>query len=77
PFGHNPPEIWSALQQVMNRSVPGFAQPSAMAPAAALARRLLELAPDNLQHVTFTNSGAETVEAAIKACRAATGRMTI
>ncbi|HCX77826.1 MAG TPA: putrescine aminotransferase, partial [Firmicutes bacterium] len=49
----------------------------AMAPAAALARRLLELAPDNLQYVTFTNSGAETVEAAIKACRAATGRMTI
>lgn len=77
PFGHNPSEIWSALQQVKTRSVPGFAQPSAMAPAAALARRLLELAPDNLQHVTFTNSGAETVEAAIKACRAATGRMTI
>lgn len=77
PFGHNPPEIWSALNLVNARSIPGFIQPSAMAPAAALARRLLALAPENLKHVTFTNSGAETVEAAIKACRSATGRMQI
>ncbi|MDD4658080.1 MAG: aminotransferase class III-fold pyridoxal phosphate-dependent enzyme, partial [Eubacteriales bacterium] len=77
PFGHNPPEIWSALNLVNARSIPGFIQPSAMAPAVALARRLLALAPENLKHVTFTNSGAETVEAAIKACRSATGRMQI
>jgi acetylornithine/succinyldiaminopimelate/putrescine aminotransferase/predicted amino acid dehydrogenase len=77
PFGHNPPEIWSALQQVNTRSIPGFAQPSSLAPATALARSLLALAPENLKHVTFTNSGAEAVEAAIKACRSATGRLTI
>lgn len=77
PFGHNPPEIWSALQHVNTMSVPGFAQPSALAPATALARSLLALAPENLRHVTFTNSGAEAVEAAIKACRSATGRLTI
>jgi acetylornithine/succinyldiaminopimelate/putrescine aminotransferase/predicted amino acid dehydrogenase len=77
PFGHNPPAIWSALEQVKSRSVPGFAQPSALAPAAALAKRLIELAPEGLEQVTFTNSGAEAVEAAIKACRAATGRLTI
>lgn len=77
PFGHNPPEIWSALEEVKNRTVPGFAQPSALGPAAALAKRLIELAPLGLDHVTFTNSGAEAVEAAIKICRAATGRRTI
>lgn len=77
PFGHNPPEIWSALNLVNANSIPGFVQPSAMAPAAALAKQLLALAPENLRHVTFTNSGAEAVEAAIKACRSATGRMRI
>lgn len=77
PFGHNPEEIWAALEQVKNKSIPGFAQPSALGPAAALAKRLIELAPEGLKHVTFTNSGAEAVEAAIKVCRAATGRTTI
>ena len=33
-----------------------------------------QVAPANLRYVTFTNSGAESVEAAIKMCRAATGR---
>lgn len=77
PLGHNPPEIWAGLELAKNKTVPGFAQPSALAPAAALARRLIELAPPGLEHVTFTNSGAEAVEAAIKMCRAATGRSTI
>lgn len=77
PFGHNPQEIWAALDTVKNGSIPGFVQPSALGPAAELARRLVELAPEGLEYVTFTNSGAEAVEAAIKLCRAATGRMTI
>lgn len=77
PFGHNSPGVWSAIDQVRTKSVPGFAQPSALGPAAALAKRLIELAPEGLDHVTFTNSGAEAVEAAIKACRSATGRKLI
>lgn len=77
PFGHNPPEIWAALESVKDRGIPGFAQPSALTPAANLARRLVELAPQGLEHVTFTNSGAEAVEAAVKMCRSATGRMII
>lgn len=77
PFGHNPGEIWAALDRVRTESIPGFAQPSALAPAASLAKRLIELAPDGLDYVTFTNSGAEAVEAAIKVCRAATGRRKI
>lgn len=77
PLGHNPPEIWAALESARDKAIPGFAQPSALQPAATLARRLIELAPPGLEHVTFTNSGAEAVEAAIKMCRAATGRKLI
>lgn len=77
PLGHNPPEIWAALEAAKSKAIPGFAQPSALTPAATLARRLIELAPPGLRYVTFTNSGAEAVEAAIKMCRAATGRKTI
>ena len=77
PFGFNPPEIWEALEEVRNKALPSFIQPSALGSAGRLARRLIELAPDGLQYVTFTNSGAETVEAAIKMARSATGRLGI
>lgn len=77
PFGFNPPEIWEALEEVRNNAWPSFIQPSALEAAGELARRLIELAPSGLTYVTFTNSGAETVEAAIKIVRAATGRMGI
>src|SRR5690606_10040085 len=42
-----------------------------------LARRLIAVAPPGLRYVTFANSGAEAVEAAIKLARAATGRRRI
>ena len=77
PFGHNYPDMWAAVEEVKKKALPGFAQPSALGPATALARRLIELAPPGLEHVTFANSGAEAVEAAIKMCRAATGRPVI
>ena len=39
--------------------------------------RLLAVAPPGLAHVVFTNSGAESVEAAIKLARCRTGRTGI
>ncbi len=77
PFGFNPPEIWGALEEVRDNAWPSFIQPSALEAAGELARRLIELAPPGLKYVTFTNSGAETVEVAIKMARSATGRMGI
>jgi len=77
PFGYNPPEIWEALVGVRDTGEPSFTQPSALAAAGELARRLIEVAPPGLELVTFTNSGAETVEAAIKMARSATGRLGI
>jgi acetylornithine/succinyldiaminopimelate/putrescine aminotransferase/predicted amino acid dehydrogenase len=74
PFGFNPPAIWRSLLDVRRASEPSFVQPSLSDAAGELAEELLAIAPPNLRYVTFTNSGAESVEAAIKMCRAATGR---
>ncbi len=77
PFGFNPPEICQAAMEVFQAGEPSFIQPSALEAAGDLAQQLIEIAPGNLRYVTFTNSGAEAVEAAIKLARAATGRMGI
>ena len=77
PFGHNPPAIWNSLRNVESSGEPNFVQPSLLDAAGMLAKQLLAVAPGNLRHVTFTNSGAESVEAAIKLCRAATRRQGI
>jgi acetylornithine/succinyldiaminopimelate/putrescine aminotransferase/predicted amino acid dehydrogenase len=77
PFGFNPPEICQAVMEVIEVGEPSFIQPSALSAAGELGKRLIEIAPGNLRYVTFTNSGAESVEAAIKLARAATGRRGI
>jgi acetylornithine/succinyldiaminopimelate/putrescine aminotransferase/predicted amino acid dehydrogenase/acyl carrier protein len=73
-LGHNPPEIWSALEVARQRGTPNFVQPSYLEAAGELADRLLRVVPPGLLRVTFANSGAEAVEAAMKMCRMATGR---
>lgn len=75
PFGHNPPEIWAAIEQLRVDAEPSLSQPSTPVAAAELAGRLAELT--GLPHSFFVNSGAEAVEAAIKVVRAATGRRLI
>ena len=77
PFGFNHPEVWQALHAVQQNLEPSFVQPSLLDGAGELAQRLIEIAPEGLAYVTFANSGTEAVEAAIKLCRAATGRMGI
>ena len=77
PFGFNHPYIWDAVNQVRDTAEPSFVQPSYLNAASELAKRLVEIAPPGLRYVTFANSGAEAVEAAIKLCKAATGRAEI
>ncbi len=77
PFGHNPPEIWESINQFQLSQEPGFIQPSSLNAAGELAKKLIDLAPQGLKYVTFANSGAEAVEAAIKLCRSATDRTGI
>ncbi|EOD01364.1 aminotransferase class III-fold pyridoxal phosphate-dependent enzyme [Caldisalinibacter kiritimatiensis] len=77
PFGYNPKEIWDTIKEFKLNKEPSFIQPSALNAAGQLAEKLIKIAPKGLKYVTFTNSGAETVEAAIKLCRSATGRLGI
>jgi acetylornithine/succinyldiaminopimelate/putrescine aminotransferase/predicted amino acid dehydrogenase/outer membrane protein OmpA-like peptidoglycan-associated protein len=74
PFGHNPADMWQAVEEVRDRAMVQVAQPSMQHEAGELARRLVEVAPGNLDKVVFANSGTEAIEAALKLCRAKTGR---
>ena len=77
PFGHSPDHILDVLASFRDTCEPMFVQPSALCASGELAERLLALAPGDYRTVTFQNSGAEAVEAALKACIAATGRRRI
>lgn len=74
PFGHNPPQIWAALMAAQRAGAPAMLQPLRGLEAERLATRLAEIAPGDLGIVTLANSGAETVEAALKLARVRTGR---
>ncbi|MBI3722618.1 aminotransferase class III-fold pyridoxal phosphate-dependent enzyme [bacterium] len=81
PFGHNPEALWDALDDVRRYAVPAMVQPSRPRHAEALAERLARLAPVGAKEgnavVTFSQSGAEAIEAAIKLCRISTGRSLV
>jgi ornithine--oxo-acid transaminase len=71
--GRNHPAIRRALKSVLDADLPNLVQMDVSTLAGLLAERLLALVP-HLEKVFFANSGAESVEAAIKFARAATGR---
>ena len=72
-IGRNHPTLRDALQSVLDSDLPNLVQLDVSTLAGVLAERLLEYVP-YLDKVFFANSGAETVEAAIKFARGATGR---
>ncbi|MEM8730219.1 MAG: aminotransferase class III-fold pyridoxal phosphate-dependent enzyme [Pseudomonadota bacterium] len=75
PFGHNPARIWEALSDCRKMEEPAFTANAVSDAAGALAAKLVGLWPEaGFVGVTFTNSGAESVETALKLARAATGR---
>ncbi|MCL5037568.1 MAG: aspartate aminotransferase family protein [Chloroflexi bacterium] len=71
-FGHNHPYIIESLRKVF--SLPNMVQASISSLAGVLAHNIARLAPGDLEMVSFSNSGAESVEAALKMARIATGR---
>jgi acetylornithine/succinyldiaminopimelate/putrescine aminotransferase/predicted amino acid dehydrogenase len=77
PFGYGPRDIIDAATAFLASGRPTFVQPLLNPEVEQLAKRLIEIAPGNMSRVTFTTSGAETVEAAIKLARAATNRELI
>jgi acetylornithine/succinyldiaminopimelate/putrescine aminotransferase len=76
-LGHNPPAVVEAVRAALAAGTPAFLQPYRAPHAEALAEELVRRAPPGLAHAVFTNSGAEAVEAAVKLCRAATGKTRI
>ena len=75
-IGRNHPVLREALKSVLDSELPNLVQMDVSTLAGILAQRLLAHVP-YLDKVLFANSGAESVEAAIKFARAATGRSGI
>jgi ornithine--oxo-acid transaminase len=75
--GRNNPSVREALIEAMELERPGSVQLGVDALPALLAEELLRRAPRSVERVLFTSSGAESVEAAIKLGRAATGRSRV
>jgi len=73
-LGHNHPRLVARLQQLLADSPVNLSHTGPSPSAAALAKRLAELAGDPLELVLYSSSGAEAVEAGLKLARAATGR---
>lgn len=72
-IGRNHPSLREALRSVLDSELPNLVQMDVSTLAGILAEQLLARVP-YLDKVFFANSGSETVEAAIKFARAATGR---
>src|SRR5260370_2910702 len=75
-IGRNHPAVRDTLKKVLDGDFPNLVQMDVSALAGLLAERLLRHVP-YLDKVFFTNSGTETVEAALKFARAATARTVI
>ncbi|MFZ1108238.1 MAG: aspartate aminotransferase family protein [Rhodomicrobium sp.] len=71
--GRSHPKVHAALRQVLDAELPNLVQMDVSPLAGVLAERLLARVP-HLEKAFFANSGTESVEAAIKFVRAATGR---
>ena len=64
--GHNRPRITQAIAE--QAATLDYAPPFQMSHPGAfeLANRIIDIAPDNMGHVFFTNSGSESVDTALK-----------
>src|SRR4051794_9970483 len=76
-LGRNPPAVRDQLERVLEAGTASLPQLGVTVLPGGLAEELLRRAPASVETALFTNSGAESVEAAIKMARAATGRPRI
>jgi len=74
-LGHNPDAVWQAIKEV--QGVPNLLQASISPLVSALGKNLAAIAPGELKHSFFCNSGTEAVEGALKTARKATSRQDI
>ncbi|MBD1915314.1 MULTISPECIES: aspartate aminotransferase family protein [Cyanophyceae] len=76
-LGRNHPKVVQALQEVLSAELPNLVQMDVSILSGLLAERLQQITPPGLDRIFFANSGTESVEAAIKFSRHATGRSKI
>jgi acetylornithine/succinyldiaminopimelate/putrescine aminotransferase/predicted amino acid dehydrogenase len=76
-LGHNALCVTETVKSAFRDAEPAMVQPFRAPHAIRLAQCLVDLAPGQMSHCVFTNSGAETVEAAIKLSRVSSGRSII
>jgi ornithine--oxo-acid transaminase len=76
-LGRNPPAVRAQLERVLEAGTASLPQLGVTVLPGVLAEELLCRAPSSVGTVLLTNSGAESVEGAIKMARAATGRPRI
>jgi ornithine--oxo-acid transaminase len=76
-LGRNNPRVREALIEALELERPGSVQLGVDSLPALLAEELLRRAPASVERALFTNSGTESVEAALKLGRAATGRSRV
>jgi 4-aminobutyrate aminotransferase len=75
-LGHGHPHVVAAAHRQLDRLI-HISVVAHHEPMIALAEKLAQVSPGNLDKVFFGNSGAEAVEGAIKLARYATGRPAI
>jgi ornithine--oxo-acid transaminase len=73
-LGRNHPYVKAQLQDVLTADTPNLPQLGVSTLAGVLAEQLVLRTPSSLDAAVLTSSGTESVEAAIKLARAATGR---
>ncbi len=73
-LGRSHPVVKAALHQALDLDLPNLVQLDAAVLPGVLAQALVERAHPGIERVVFTNSGAESVEVAIKFARRATRR---
>ncbi|HIK46373.1 MAG TPA: aspartate aminotransferase family protein [Leptolyngbyaceae cyanobacterium M65_K2018_010] len=76
-LGRNHPTVVQVLRDILGASLPNLVQLDVSLLAGLLAEKLVAVTPPGLDRIFFANSGTETVEAAIKFSRYATGRRKI
>lgn len=77
PFGSNPSFLWDVVNESRQANAPTLIQPFFSSTAENLAQKLVSLYPAPMDYVAFSNSGAESVEVAIKLARAKTKRKVV
>ena len=72
--GRNNPVVAGAIRDVLDMDLPNMVQMDCALLSGLLAEAIVQRTPPHLDAVYFCNSGTESVEAALKFARAATGR---